>query len=129
MPQPRFQGVGRGRTLDSNKTTKALIPRFNFRRITSPILLSISKPSSNRRGYESSQLLADVFEEIMAECEPDLPQYADSLDSSVISDSLTAESGAVATVHNVASPDTRAQGSGDKPSHVSKNVGLLFDGF
>ncbi|KAK6362456.1 hypothetical protein LTS17_012845 [Exophiala oligosperma] len=131
MPQTRLQGVRGARILRSGKTIRPIVPRSNSHQITSPILLSTSKPLVKRGRHEPSQLLADIFEEIMAECDTESPQDADSLDSSnssIISDSSAADSSIIATVHNVADPDTRARSSGATPSLDSEAVGLPFDG-
>ncbi|KIW36523.1 uncharacterized protein PV06_11234 [Exophiala oligosperma] len=119
------------------KTIRPLVPRSNSHQTTSPIQLSTSKPLSKRGRHEPSQLLADAFEEIMAECDtPESPQDADSSDSpnssivsdsSLTSDSLAADSSIVATVHNVADPDTRARSPAGLPSLDSEVVGLSFD--
>ncbi|KIW35923.1 uncharacterized protein PV06_11749 [Exophiala oligosperma] len=138
MPQTRLQEVRGARLLRSGKTIRPLVPRSNSDRITSPLLLSTSKRLSKRGRHEPSQLLADAFEEIMAECDTtESPQHADNLDSpngsvvsdsSFTSDSSAADSSIVATVHNVADPDTRARSPGDLPSLDSEAVGLPFDG-
>ncbi|KAK6384335.1 hypothetical protein LTS17_001898 [Exophiala oligosperma] len=137
MPQTRLQGVRGARILRSGKTIRPSVPRSKSHKLTSPSLLSTSKPLSKRGRHEPSQPLADAFDEIMAECDTESPQDADSLDSSnsstisdssFISDSSAAEPSIVATVHNVADPDTRARSLGATTSLGSEAVGLPFDG-
>ncbi|KIW36102.1 uncharacterized protein PV06_11614 [Exophiala oligosperma] len=124
MPQTRPQGVRGARILRSGKTIRPLVPRSNSHKITSPLLLSTSKRLSKRGRHEPSQLLADAFEEIMAESQTALSSQT----SSFTSDNSAADSSIVATVHNVADPDTRARSPGDLPSFDSEAVGLPFDG-
>ncbi|KAK6363853.1 hypothetical protein LTS17_012759 [Exophiala oligosperma] len=137
MPQTRLQGVRGARILRSGKTIRPIVPRSKSHKFTSPSLLSTSKPLSKRGRHEPSQPLADAFDEIMAECDTESPQDAESLDSSnssVISDcsfnsdSSAADSSIIATVHIVADSDTRARSSGTTPSLDSEAVGLPFDG-